>query len=196
VASMDASQGQPILPFSSAEAWEAWLSEHHAASRGLWIRIAKKATGIASVTHAEALDVALCFGWIDSQRRPDDETFFLQRFTPRAPRSRWSRINRERALALIEEGRMRPPGLRAIEDARRDGRWERAYEPQSAAEVPEDLRRALDEAPAAAAAFATLDSRNRYAVLYRVADAKRPETRARRIRTYVEMLARGERLYP
>lgn len=185
----------PILPFASAVAWEAWLEEEHARAAGVWLRIAKKDSGIATVTYAEALDVALCFGWIDGQKRGFDATWFLQRFTPRTQRSRWSKINTEHVARLIAEGRMRPAGLAHVEAARADGRWEAAYASQANATVPPDLRAALDANPAAAARFATLSGANRYAILYRVQDAKRPETRARRIDRFVAMLARGETLH-
>jgi uncharacterized protein YdeI (YjbR/CyaY-like superfamily) len=183
----------PIVAFPSAAEWEEWLEANHADSRGVWVRIAKRDSGLDSVRYPEVLDVALCFGWIDGQRRAGDERTFLQRMTPRGPRSRWSRINRDRADELAGEGRMRPAGKARMEEARADGRWDAAYQPQSGATVPADLREALDANPAAREAFAGLDSRNRYAVLYRVEDAKRPETRARRIEQFVAMLAEGRR---
>lgn len=159
----------------------------------MWIEFAKKGTGVPTVSYVEAVEVALAYGWIDGQvKRSEEEGFYRQRFTPRRPRSRWSQINRDRALALIESGRMRPPGLAEVERARADGRWDEAYAPPSRIEVPEDLRAALDAVPAAAERFAALGAQNRYAILYRVGDAKRPETRARRIQRFVEMLARGE----
>jgi uncharacterized protein YdeI (YjbR/CyaY-like superfamily) len=185
----------PILPFGSAAAWEAWLDEHHAHAAGVWLQIAKKDSGIATVTYAQALDVALCVGWIDGQRRGFDERWFLQRFTPRKARSRWSKINTEHVARLIAEGRMRPAGLAQVEAARADGRWDAAYASQANATVPPDLQAALDANPAAAAFFATLRGANRYAILYRVQDARRPETRARRIERFVAMLARGETLH-
>ena len=159
------------------------------------MKIAKRDTGITSVTHAEALEVALCFGWIDGQRRALDETHFLQRFTPRRPRSMWSKINREKVTALIESGRMRPPGMREVERAQADGRWDAAYAGQRAATVPEELQRALDQNRKAREFFATLDSRNRYAFIWRVQEAKKPETRARRAEQFVKMLAAGETLH-
>jgi uncharacterized protein YdeI (YjbR/CyaY-like superfamily) len=186
----------PIATFASQAEWEAWLEGHHADSPGVWLRIAKRGSGVESVTRAEALESALCFGWIDGQGRADDERFYLQRYTPRGRRSRWSQINRDAAERLVSDGRMRPAGRAAIEAAQGDGRWEAAYEPQSRAQVPPDLQRALDAEPAAREAFAGLDSRNRYAILYRVQDAKRPEARARRIETFVAMLAAGEKPYP
>jgi uncharacterized protein YdeI (YjbR/CyaY-like superfamily) len=189
-------QGLPVLSFASPSEWEEWLDGQHATSRGLWLKIAKKGAGIDTVSYAEALDGALCFGWIDGQKAAYDDAFFLQRFTPRGPRSKWSKINCAKALQLIEDERMRSAGLAAVEQAQRDGRWDQAYDGQRAASVPDDLRRALDGNPEATAFFATLDSTNRYAVLYRIQDAKRPETRARRIEKYVAMLGRGEKLYP
>lgn len=186
----------PTLPFSSQADWEAWLEANHTEALGVWLKIAKKATGIATVTHAEALEVALCFGWIDGQRGRLDDEWFLQRFTPRRARSRWSQINRDKVERLIADGRMRPAGLSEVERAQQDGRWDAAYASQSTIEVPADLRQALDANPAAREFFATLDSANRYAVLYRVHDAKRAETRTRRIEKFVAMLARGEKLHP
>ena len=186
----------PILPFASREAWEVWLAEEHATSDGLWLKIAKKGSGIETVTFAEALDVALCYGWIDSQRAGFDGRFFLQRFTPRKPRSKWSQVNREKVAKLIEAGRVRPAGLREVERAKADGRWDAAYEPQSTATVPEDLRLELERNEGAREFFETLDKANRYAILFRIQDAKKPETRARRIAKYIEMLAEGKKLHP
>jgi uncharacterized protein YdeI (YjbR/CyaY-like superfamily) len=186
----------PIVPFASRGAWEEWLEERHASSDGVWLKIARKGSGIESVTFAEALDVALCYGWIDSQRAGFDGRFFLQRFTPRKPRSKWSQVNREKVAGLIEEGRMKPAGFREIERAKADGRWDAAYEPQSTATVPDDLRIELEKNEGAREFFEALNSRNRYAILHRIQDAKRPETRARRIARYVAMLAEGKKLYP
>jgi uncharacterized protein YdeI (YjbR/CyaY-like superfamily) len=193
---MDEKNGLPILPFASQGDWETWLGKHHRTSKGLWLKMAKKASGIDSINYAEALDVALCHGWIDGQKGALDDTFWIQKFTPRGPRSKWSKINVDKALALIEAGRMQPAGLAEIERAKSDGRWEQAYDSQSKATVPEDLQRELDENPEAAKFFATLDSANRYAVLYRVHEAKKPETRARRIEKFVAMLNRHEKLHP
>jgi uncharacterized protein YdeI (YjbR/CyaY-like superfamily) len=193
---MDEKQGLPILPFASQRQWEKWLDEHHKTSKGLWLKIAKKDTGIDSVTYAEALDAALCYGWIDGQKGALDDTYWLQKFTPRTSRSKWSKVNRDKVAALIKEDRMKPAGLTAVEQARSDGRWEAAYDAQSKASVPEDLQRELDRNPQAAAFFATLDSANRYAVLYRIQEAKKPETRARRIEKFVGMLNRREKLHP
>jgi len=186
--------GLPMLPFASAAAWEAWLEDNHAVSPGVWIKMAKKDAGIESVRYPEVLESALCFGWIDGRRDALDERWFLQRFTPRRPRSRWSRINRDKAERLIAEGRMRPAGLAEVEQARADGRWEAAYQGQRSIAVPEDLQRELDARPDAKAFFAGLTSQNRYAILYRLQDAKRPETRARRLAQFVAMLEAGETL--
>jgi uncharacterized protein YdeI (YjbR/CyaY-like superfamily) len=193
---MDTKQGLPILPFASPKKWEEWLDKNHHTSKGLWLKIAKKDTGIDTVTYAEALDGALCHGWIDGQKGAFDDSFWLQKFTPRGPKSKWSKINRDKALALIEAGRMKPAGLAEVEKAKSDGRWDQAYDSQSKAMVPEDLQKELDRNPEAAAFFATLDSANRYAVLYRVQEAKKPETRARRIEKFIGMLNRGEKVHP
>ncbi|MEA2320049.1 MAG: hypothetical protein QOD44_4238 [Solirubrobacteraceae bacterium] len=188
--------GLPIVSFLSPDEWEEWLEDEHATSRGVWLKIARKGTGRLSVSYDEALDVALAYGWIDGQKGRYDDEHWVQRFTPRTPRSRWSKINCARAGALIAAGRMRPAGLAEVERAKADGRWEAAYDGQSTATVPEDLQRALDANPAARDFFATLSGANRYAILYRVQDAKRPETRARRIAQFVEMLAERRTLHP
>ncbi len=193
---MEERNGLPVLAFAGPQEWEAWLAEHHDTAKGVWLTFAKKGSDVVTVTYAEAVEVALCQGWIDGQAASLDESSWLQRFTPRGPRSKWSQINCARAERLIEAGRMQPAGHAAIEAARRDGRWDQAYAPPSTATVPEDLRGALDQNPEAAAFFATLNSSNRYAILHRLHDAKRPETRARRIAKYVEMLARGEKIHP
>jgi uncharacterized protein YdeI (YjbR/CyaY-like superfamily) len=186
----------PILSLASAAEWEAWLAAEHAASPGVWLQIAKHGSGRAGIPYAEALDAALCYGWIDGRKGKLDDDFWLQRFTPRRAGSRWSQINRAKATALIETGRMRPAGLREVERARADGRWDAAYAGQRAATVPDDFQRALDANPRARDFFATVSSVNRYAILYRIGDAKRPETRARRIEKYVAMLARHETIHP
>jgi uncharacterized protein YdeI (YjbR/CyaY-like superfamily) len=185
----------PILLFAGPAELEAWLEENHASSEGLWLKIAKKGAAETSITYGEALELALCFGWIDSQKRGFDETHFLQRFTPRRPRGRWSKINREKVEALIEAGKIRPTGLAEVEAAKGDGRWEAAYEGQRTAKVPPDLQAELDSNPAAAGFFASLSSANRYAILYRLDDAKKPETRERRLRKFVAMLERGEKIH-
>ncbi|MER7127878.1 YdeI/OmpD-associated family protein [Streptosporangium saharense] len=184
------------LFFPSAEAFEEWLAANHDSSSGLWLRIAKKVPGVESLDYVQALDVALCHGWIDGQKKSLDATHWLQRFTPRRPRSRWSKVNRDKVAALLEQGRMRPAGLLEVERAKADGRWEAAYDGSRTATVPEDLELALAGNPAALEFFATLDSRNRYAVLYRVQEAKKPETRARRIEKFVTMLAEQKKIYP
>jgi uncharacterized protein YdeI (YjbR/CyaY-like superfamily) len=186
----------PIIPFASREAWAAWLEEQHATSVGLWLKFAKKGSGLDTVTYAEAVEVALCYGWIDGQVRKLDEDHYLQRFTPRRARSRWSKTNRQKATELIERGEMKPAGLREVERAKSDGRWDAAYDAPSTATVPEDLRRELEKNEPAREFFETLDGRNRYAILYQIQDARRPETRARRIEKYVAMLGEGKKIYP
>jgi len=185
----------PILLFSDAVEMEAWLEQNHASSEGIWLKIAKKGAREPSVTYDEAVELALCFGWIDSQVRRFDDQHYLQRFTPRRPRGRWSKINREKAEALIEAGKMRPAGLAEVEAAQADGRWEAAYEGQRTSKVPSDLQRQLDANPAAAEFFASLDGANRYAIVYRLDDAKKPETRERRLKKFVAMLERGEKIH-
>ncbi|HEV3000065.1 MAG TPA: YdeI/OmpD-associated family protein [Solirubrobacteraceae bacterium] len=181
------------MRFASAAELEAWLEAEHASSDGVWLEFAKKGSGVSSVTYPEAVELALCFGWIDGQlRKSHDERFYLRRFTPRRARSPWSKVNRDTAEALIAAGRMRPAGLAEVERAKADGRWDAAYAPQSTIEVPEDLQRALDASPAAAERFAGLTRSLRYSILWRVHDAKRPETRARRIADYVGRLERGD----
>jgi uncharacterized protein YdeI (YjbR/CyaY-like superfamily) len=186
----------PVLAFASFAEWTAWLEAEPASSKGVWLKLAKAASGIPSISRQEAIDGALCYGWIDGQLDKFDASHWLIRFTPRRRKGKWSRINRERALALIEFGRMQGAGLREIEDAKRDGRWEAAYASQSKATVSKDLQSALDRKPTAKQNFEGLDRRNRYAILYRIHDAKKPETRAQRIEKYVAMLTRGETIHP
>jgi len=186
----------PTIPFESATVWRAWLELNHTDSQGLWIQIAKKAAGIPTVTHAEALEVALCFGWIDGQRLGMDETWFLQRFTPRRARSRWSQINVEKVEQLMARGLMEPSGLKEVDRAKADGRWDAAYASQSRIEVPDDFRRALEADPPAAETFSGLNPTNRYAILYRLHHTKTPPERLRRIETFIAMLSRGETIYP
>jgi uncharacterized protein YdeI (YjbR/CyaY-like superfamily) len=186
----------PVLTFAGARAWGVWLASNHASSRGVWLKIGKKASAHVSVTYAEAVERALVWGWIDGQKGAVDEAWWRQRFTPRGPRSPWSKINRAKAEALIAAGEMKPPGLAEVERARRDGRWEAAYESQSRAVVPPDLEAALKANPVAAKFFATLEAHNRYAVLYRIGSAKKLDTRAARIAKFVGMLERGEKLHP
>jgi uncharacterized protein YdeI (YjbR/CyaY-like superfamily) len=189
-------QDLPIIGFPSPAAFEKWLETEHDVSPGLWLKIAKKESGIPSVTYSEAVDVALCFGWIDGQKDKFDAEHWLQRFTPRKPRSKWSKVNCGRVEALVAAGRMRPAGLAQIEKAKADGRWEAAYDSQKTATVPDDLQAALDADPAAAEFFATLDSTNRYAILYRVGDAKKATTRAARIEKFVAMLRENKKIHP
>jgi uncharacterized protein YdeI (YjbR/CyaY-like superfamily) len=184
----------PTLEFASQADFETWLAEH-IDTPGVWIKFAKKATGIPSVNYRQALDVALRHGWIDGQVKRIDEVHHVQRYTPRTRRSRWSKINRARAEELIKAGEMTPAGLREVEAAKADGRWAAAYASAANSEVPPDLTAALAANPEAAAFFEKLNSRNRYAILYRIEEAKRPETRARRIEKFVAMLARGETLH-
>jgi uncharacterized protein YdeI (YjbR/CyaY-like superfamily) len=189
-------EADPRLRFADAAAFAAWLAEHAGESAGVWLELGRKGSGVQTITYDEAIEAALRVGWIDGQKRRGDGDVWLQRFSARTRSSRWSKINREKAEALIAAGRMEAAGLAAVEAARADGRWGRAYAGARTIEVPSDLRAALEAEPAAAAFFATLDGANRYAVLYRVHDARRPETRARRIAQFVEMLARGETLHP
>ena len=186
----------PIVLFEEQEAWAAWLEENHASSPGLWLRLAKKAAELQSVSYAEALEVALCYGWIDGQKKSYDESSWLQKFTPRRAKSIWSKINREKAEALMASGRMKAAGLAAVESAKQDGRWEAAYDSPSRATVPDDFQAELDKNAEAKAFFDTLNSTNRYAILHRIQTAKKAETRARRIRQFIEMLEKKEKLYP
>ena len=187
--------GLPIIFFTDRAAFEAWLASQPQDSPGLWLKLARQGSGIASLTKSEAIDAALCHGWIDGQLHPYDAACWLIRFTPRKRASKWSAKNRARALELVAERRMQPRGLAAVEAAKADGRWDAAYAPASTAEVPIDLQAALDASPAAAAFFATLTGANRYAILYRIGAVKKAETRARKIADYVAMLERGDTLH-
>lgn len=193
---MESKQNLPIVPFASQQAWDEWLEESHATAKGVWVKIAKNGSGIDTVSYAEALESALCYGWIDGQKGAYDEEFWLQKFTPRGPRSKWSRRNRDKAEELERLGRMKPAGLTQVERAREDGRWAAAYPSSSNATVPDDLQRELDRNPAAQAFFDTLDRTNRYAILYRIHDARNPETRAQRIERFVAMLNEHTKLHP
>ncbi len=179
----------PVLEFRDPQTWAGWLEHHHASRDGVWLKFAKKGSNITTVTYSEALEEALCYGWIDGQVARHDERYYLQRFTPRRRRSRWSQINREKIEQLVAQRRMKPAGLAEVEAAKSDGRWDSAYPPPSKATVPEDLQLALDANPEAKSFFETLTASPRYTILYRVEDARRPETRARRIAEYVQMLA-------
>lgn len=185
----------PVLSFPSSEAFLEWLGQHHDSPSGIWLRIFKKGSGVETVTYAGALDAALRYGWIDGQKRSLDESSWVQRFVRRRPRSVWSRINRDAAERLIADGKMREPGLREVEAARRDGRWEGAYEGQRTAQVPEDFLAALRESAEATAFYEGLDKVNRYAIVFRLQTARTPETRAKRIADFVAKLARGERFH-
>jgi uncharacterized protein YdeI (YjbR/CyaY-like superfamily) len=184
-----------IRLFPAQAAWAAWLAKNHRNPEGLWLRLARKGSGLRSVTYAEALEVALCYGWIDGQKRPESEEAWLQRFVQRSPKSIWSKINREKAKALIGSGKMKAAGLAAVEAAKKDGRWEAAYDSPSASTVPEDFQSALNTTKRAREFFESLDRANRYAVLFRIQTVKKAETRARKIREFVEMLERGERIH-
>jgi uncharacterized protein YdeI (YjbR/CyaY-like superfamily) len=183
------------LRFASKQEFADWLERHHADMPHVWIKFAKKGTGVPSIENPEALDVALCYGWIDGVRKSLDETYYLQRYTPRRARSKWSQVNVAKVAKLIASGEMRPAGLAEVERAKVDGRWDAAYPSPSKITVPDDLQAELDRDPELAASFAALDRTNRYAILYRLLDAKRPETRARRLGEFVAMLKRGERLH-
>lgn len=190
---MATSQAQAdVKPFKSARAFEAWLRREHARSEGIWLKIAKKGSGIASVSYPEAVDIALCWGWIDGQKKSFDDAYFLQRFTPRRPRSVWSKTNTAKVAALIQAGRMQAPGQAQVDAAQADGRWARAYDGARTATVPEELQAALTLCPPALAFFSTLNASHRYAVIWRVQTAVKPETRTRRVAELVEKLARGE----
>ncbi len=181
--------------FKNAKAFETWLKQHHATSPGLWLKIAKRGANEPSVPYPEAVEIALCWGWIDGQKKGLDEQYFLQRFTPRRARSVWSKINVNKVAALIKEGRMQAPGLAQVEAAKADGRWAKAYDGARTSVVPEDLIAALDAEPKAKAFFSTINAANRYAILWRIQTAVKAETRARRIAQLVEMLARGETVH-
>lgn len=185
----------PVRAFKDQRVWESWLAKNQTAIDGIWMRIAKKASGKKSVTYPEALEVALCYGWIDGLKRPESETTWLQRFTPRRARSLWSRINREKALALIQNGRMKPAGLEEIERAKKNGCWDSAYASPSSATMTPELETALKKSPRASAFFETLSRANRYAILWRVQTAKRAETREKRIRSFIQMLEKGETIH-
>jgi len=185
----------PTLPFDSQKKWANWLARQHDKSPGVWLKIAKKDSGISSVTYEEALDIALCYGWIDGQKKGFDDQYWLQKFTPRGSKSIWSKINTEKVARLIASGEMKPAGLKAIELARQDGRWEAAYASQKNISIPEDFQAALDKNQKAKALFAALKSSEKYSFLFRIHNAKKPGTRAKRIQQFVEMLERGEKIH-
>jgi uncharacterized protein YdeI (YjbR/CyaY-like superfamily) len=190
------SENLQIMSFETQQDWEAWLKEHHADTKGIWLKIGKKEARTSSVSYAEALDNAICYGWIDGQKASFDDKYWLQKFTPRSARSIWSKVNCEKATALIAEGRMQPAGLRQVELAKSDGRWDSAYESQSKITIPDDLQSELDKNQKAKDFFNTLDSRNRYAILFRIQTAKKAETRSARIQKFVEMLSQQQKIYP
>ena len=187
--------GLPVLAFRNGESFEEWLEQQPADAAGVWLKFPKKSAGEPGLTKSEAIDAALCHGWIDGQLDKYDDRYWLVRFTPRKPRSKWSQVNARRATELLAEGRMRKTGLAQIQAAKADGRWATAYAPASTAKIPADLQAALDANPQAAKFFASLKGANRYAILYRIGSVKRPETRARKIAEYVAMLERGETIH-
>jgi uncharacterized protein YdeI (YjbR/CyaY-like superfamily) len=186
----------PARLFKSKQAWATWLDKNHRTSAGVWLRLAKKSSYLRSVTYQEALEVALCYGWIDGQKKPESAAAWLQRFLPRGSKSLWSKINREKTLALIEGGEMKPAGLEAIERAKKSGQWEAAYDSPSGATVPDDFQAALNANLRAKTFFETIDRANRYAILWRIQTAKRTEARARKIEQLIAMLERGEKIHP
>jgi uncharacterized protein YdeI (YjbR/CyaY-like superfamily) len=186
----------PVILFSSQQDWETWLHEHHSDARGVWLKIAKKGVEVSSVTYAEALETALCYGWIDGQKASFDQYYWLQKLTPRAAKSIWSKVNCDKVTTLLAANKMQPAGIKQVELAKADGRWDAAYESQSKMTVPEDLQLALEKNQRANEFFQTLNSANRYAILFRVHNAKRPETRAARIQKFVEMLANQQKIHP
>ncbi len=192
----DSPDGSPVKLFKSRKSWAAWLDKNHLQSSGLWLRISKKSAISPSVSYADALEVALCYGWIDGQKRPDDDQAWLQKFLPRSARSLWSKINREKAGALVASGQMKPAGLAAIESAKKNGRWEAAYDSPGGATVPDDFNTALNASPRAKEFFESLDRANRYAVLWRIQTVKRAETRTRKIEQFIAMLERNEKIHP
>ena len=193
---MNNTNGLSIMAFETQQDWERWLTEHHTDTEGIWLKIAKKETGIPSVNYSEALDSALCYGWIDGQKASFDDQYWLQKFTPRRPKSIWSKVNCDKATALIAEGRMKPEGIRQVELAKADGRWESAYESQSKINVPADFQSELDKNQKAKDFFSTLNSINRYAILFRIHSAKKPATRSARINKFIEMLSNNQKIYP
>ncbi|MBT9541306.1 YdeI family protein [Thiobacillus sp.] len=185
----------PIQHFERQKDWARWLEENHSSSKGVWLQLAKKGSDIPSVSYDEAIEVALCFGWIDGQKKTHSEQFWLQKFTRRSDKSVWSKLNKDKVFALIETGKMKPAGLQEVERAKSDGRWDAAYDSASKATVPSDFQTALDSNTRAKDFFGTLDSRNRYAILFRIQTAKKAETRAKKIAQFVQMLDRHEKVH-
>lgn len=191
---MNRSDELAVVPFETKKKWADWLARQHDKSAGVWLKLAKKDTGIPSITYEQALDVALCYGWIDGQKKSFDEKYWLQKFTPRGAKSIWSKINTEKAERLIASGEMKPAGLKTIESAKSDGRWDAAYASQKNISIPDDFQMALDKNKKAKAFFATLKSAERYSFLFRIVNVKKPETRAKKIQQFVEMLEKNEKL--
>jgi uncharacterized protein YdeI (YjbR/CyaY-like superfamily) len=183
------------LLFPKQKDWADWLRKNHTKSTGVWLKLAKKTSGSQSVSYAEALEIALCYGWIDGQKKSYDESFWLQKFTSRGAKSIWSKINKAKAGELIKSGRMKPAGLNAVERAKQDGRWDAAYDSPRVSTVPPDFQARLNKSAKAKTFFATLNSANRYAILFRIQTAKKAETRARKIEQFIEMLERKEKLH-
>jgi len=193
---MDPKSDDPLELFATPADFERWMREHHATASCIWVKYAKKKSGIPSIDWNQAVDVALCYGWIDGQSKSLDETYAIQRFTPRGSRSKWSKLNRERVARLTKAGLMQPAGVAEVERAKADGRWDAAYDSAATAKVPDDLAKALAKSAKAKTFFESLSSANRYSILYRLQEAKKPETRARRLAKFVEMLKKGEKLHP
>jgi uncharacterized protein YdeI (YjbR/CyaY-like superfamily) len=193
---MKNSDNLEVMSFETQQDLEAWLKEHHTDTKGIWLKIAKKEARTPSVSYSEALESAICYGWIDGQKASFDDRYWLQKFTPRTARSIWSKVNCDKATALITEGRMQPAGLRQVERAKSDGRWDKAYDSQSKITIPDDFQRELDNNPKAREFFKTLNSVNRYAILFRIQTAKKPETRSARIKKFIEMLSQHQKIYP
>lgn len=193
---MDNLDRYETMIFASPSSWEEWLDLHHEDSKGIWLKIAKKDSLAASITYQEALDKALCYGWIDGQKKAYDETYWLQKFTPRSPKSVWSKVNTSKALKLIESGKMQPSGMKAVDAAKKDGRWDAAYESQKNMTVPEDFLKELEKNDRAKEFFGTLNKQNQYAICYRIHNAKKHQTRQERIMKFIDMLNNQQKLYP
>lgn len=191
----NSSRTLPVKPFECQQDWADWLSNNHSTASGIWLQLAKKGSGMPSVSYEEAVEAALCYGWIDGQKKSHNEHFWLQRFTPRTAKSIWSKINKEKAIVLMKAGKMQPAGIKQVENAKQDGRWNAAYDSARQVAVPSDLQSALDGNPKAKAFFEALDSRNRYAILFRIQNVKKAETRSKKIAQFVDMLARHEKIY-
>lgn len=186
--------GLPVVLFETMETWGAWL-EQYAGTTGIWVRLAKKSSGVKSIDYFQALEVALCYGWIDGIKKTWDDVSWIQRFTPRKPASKWSKINKEKVLKLIEDGKMKPSGLAVIEISKKKGTWDNAYESQKNTKIPDDLQAELDKNPEAAEFFSSLKSVNRYAIIYRLQTARTPEIRAGRLASFIEMLNKKEKIH-